>query len=242
MRRHLLLAAAAVLVAATAACSESRAEDGGPAVNRNYQVGGFTGVEVAGPFNVTIATGKTVSVSARGPEKLLAMTVVEVKGDKLFIRPERKGWFGGMRWGSSEPATFNITVPELRSAAVAGSGDITVDKISGNDFRGEIAGSGDLRLGEVSVKELKLAIAGSGGIEAAGRSDQARYEIAGSGDLDASRLTAVKAKAEIAGSGNIRANVTGEAVASIAGSGNIEISGGAKCRSSKAGSGEIRCV
>lgn len=240
MRYH-LLAAAAVSGLALSACSESRAESGGPAISRNYQVGGFTGLEVAGPFDVKVVTGKAVSVSARGPQKLLDATEVAVKDGRLVIKPQRKGWFGGMSFGSHEPAVFTITVPSLDSAEVAGSGDIDIDRVSGERFRGGIAGSGNLRLPQVAVQDLSLEIAGSGGVEARGQARTAKYEIAGSGDVDASGLTATEASAEIAGSGNIRARATGTARASIMGSGDIDISGGAKCTSSKQGSGSINC-
>lgn len=239
--RHHLLAAAALSGLALSACSVGRAENAGPSVSRNYQVGGFTGLEVAGPFDVKVITGKAVSVSARGPEKLLDATAVEVKDGRLVIRPQRKGWFGGMSWGSHEPAVFTVTVPALDSAEVAGSGDIDIDRVSGERFRGGIAGSGNLRLPQVAVQDFAVEIAGSGGVEARGQTRTAKYEIAGSGDVDASGLTAVEAAAEIAGSGNIKARVTGTARASIMGSGDIEISGGAKCTSSKQGSGSINC-
>ncbi|GAA3997958.1 head GIN domain-containing protein [Sphingomonas humi] len=239
--RHHLLAAAALSALSLTACSEGHAESAGPAVSRTYQVANFSGIEVSGPFDVKVATGKAISVAARGPQKLLDETEVTVEGGKLVIRPKRKGWFGGMNWGSNDPAVFNVTVPSLESVAVAGSGDVDVDRIAGERFRGNVAGSGDLRLPQVAVTDLGLSIAGSGGIKAAGQAQQARYEIAGSGDVDASGLRSTDASADIAGSGSIRAQVTGTAKASIAGSGDIDIRGGARCQSSKHGSGDIRC-
>lgn len=240
MHRH-LLAATTTLALATGACSEGRAESGGPSTSRNYSVGRFDAIEVAGPFNVKVTTGQPIMVQARGSQKLLDATEVYVDGNKLVIRPKRSGWFGGMRWGSSEQATFMVAVPDLSSAEVAGSGDIDVDKVAGAKFSGSIAGSGNLRLPQVEVQELALEVAGSGGVMARGQARRAKYHIAGSGDLDASGLTASDASAEIAGSGSIKARATGTAKASIAGSGDIDVSGGAKCETSKAGSGSIRC-
>lgn len=242
MRQHLFVAATAASILALSGCSVGRAESAGPAVSRNYQVDGFTGLEVAGPFDVKVVTGKAVAVSARGPQNLLDETEAVVEDGKLLIRPKKKNWLGGMSWsGSREPAVFTVSVPSLDSAAVAGSGDIDVDRVSGDRFKGEIAGSGNMRLATVAVQELGLSIAGSGEMTAAGQARRATYEIAGSGDLDASRLRATDAEAEIAGSGNIKAMVTGNAKARIAGSGDIAITGGARCQSSKDGSGNISC-
>ncbi|WP_426266048.1 head GIN domain-containing protein [Sphingomonas sp. LHG3443-2] len=241
MRQQLLLATAALSALALPACSVGRAESAGPSVSRNYDVGAFTGLEVAGPFDVKVATGKAVSVSATGPQKLLDETEVVVKDGKLTIGPKKKNWFGGMSWGSREPSTFTITVPSLEQAAVRGSGDIDVDRVTGHQFKGSIAGSGNLRLAAVAVQELGLSIAGSGEITAAGQAQRASYTIAGSGDLDASGVRTVDAAASIAGSGDIKAQATGTAQAKISGSGDIAVTGGARCQTSKNGSGNIRC-
>jgi hypothetical protein len=241
MRQHLFVATAAAAILGLSACSASRAESAGPAINRSYQVGGFTGLEVAGPFDVKVTTGKAVAVSARGPEKLLDETEVLVKDGKLLIRPKKKNWLGGMSWNSREPTVFTISVPALEQAAVAGSGDMDIDRVSGERFRGSIAGSGNLRLAQVAVRDLGLSIAGSGEVTAAGQAQSAKFSIAGSGDMDVSRLRTTDANASIAGSGNIKAQVTGNAKAIIAGSGDIAITGGARCQSSKNGSGDIRC-
>src|SRR5215212_5020659 len=92
--RKSVAAALIAASAATSACGQTRAEEGGPTVSRNYQVGNFQEIEVAGPYDVEVRTGSNPTVSARGSEKLLERTVVEVRGDKLIIRPQReKGWF-----------------------------------------------------------------------------------------------------------------------------------------------------
>lgn len=241
MRQKLLLASAAFSALALSACSAGRAESAGPSVSRTYEVGAFTGLEVAGPFEVIVATGKAVSVAATGPQKLLDQTEVVVENGKLLIRPKKKNWFGGMSWSSKEPSRFTITVPSLEAAATVGSGDIDIDRVAGNRFEGSIAGSGSLRLAQVAVQDLGLSISGSGEMTAAGQAQRASYRIAGSGDLDASGVRSVDANASIAGSGDIKAQATRTAKATINGSGDIAITGGARCQTNKNGSGDIRC-
>jgi hypothetical protein len=236
---------AAILIASAAsitACGRTRSEDGGPTVSRNYSVGGFDQIEVAGPYNVQIRTGSNPTVAASGPQKLLEHTLVEVKDGKLVIRPERKqGWFQ-TGWHFRGDANFVVTVPQLHGATIAGSGDIKVDKVAGDRFEGTVAGSGGLEVGTLDVQSLNLAIAGSGGAKAAGgKAQNAKYDIAGSGDIQAGAVQAQDAKISIAGSGNIAAHATGTADVSIMGSGDVEVTGGAKCSVSKAGSGDVRC-
>jgi len=239
MRNAALVSIAGAI--ALSACGQSRAEDGGPTVQRSYQVGPFQEIEVAGPYDVQVRTGAGPSVSASGPEKLLERLVVEVRGDKLLIHTRReKGWFGS--WSSKGTATIQVTAPALRAAAIAGSGELAIDQVRGDSFDASVAGSGDLNVESIDVQNLKLSIAGSGELRA--RSGQARtadYSIAGSGDIDARGIRSESAEVSIAGSGNVTAQATGTADVNIMGSGDVELTGGARCSVSKAGSGDVRC-
>jgi len=239
--RHSL--AALVAVSAALAGCQARGEEGpGATVSRNYQIGNFHEIEVAGPYDVDVRTGTNASVAARGSEKLLEHTVVEVKGDKLVIRPERQHSWLGTPWHNNGKASFTVTVPQLSGATIAGSGDIRIDKVSGPEFEGTVAGSGGLNVGALDVQRLKLAIAGSGGAKAAaGQARSANYEIAGSGGVDAAKVATQAVDISIAGSGNVRAHASGTAKVSIMGSGNVVVAGGAKCDVSKVGSGNVRC-
>ena len=237
--------AAGILAAAvsTAGCAKERQESGGsgPTVERNYQVGGFDKIEVAGPYDVEVRTGSNPSVQARGGEKAIERMVVEVRDGELRIHPEKER---GMRWNWRDhgKVTLTVTVPALTEATIAGSGGIRVDRVRGDRFEGTIAGSGNLSLDAVEVKALEFSVAGSGEARAAsGRADNVDLNIAGSGDIDARGIASRDASVSIAGSGNVRAQATGTADVSIMGSGDVDLTGGAKCSISKMGSGNVRC-
>ena len=239
MRKEMIVGMV-VAAASVAACSEARGQ-AGPSVERSFQVGAFDRIAVSGPYQVDVRTGANPSVTASGPERSIERMIVEVKGDTLRIRPEKRKGFGLGR-SRDYPVRVSVTVPSLAAADIAGSGDISVDRIAGESFEGGIAGSGDLRLGSIEVRRLKMGIAGSGGIRAqGGRAAEAAYEIAGSGDIDAGSIVAQTAAVSIAGSGNVNANATGDTSVDIAGSGDVRIRGGARCRVSKAGSGNVDC-
>jgi hypothetical protein len=229
--------------ASLAACSSSAAEGGGPTVSRNYQVGNFQEVELAGHYDVEIRTGGPVSVSAQGPQNVLNRLQVDVEDNKLKIRPRNdSGWFHFGRRYSREAVHVTVTVPTLSGATLAGSGVINVDKVNGSSFEGTVAGSGQLNLTSVDVQSLKLNIAGSGSAKAGqGKAQSAEFDIAGSGSLDAGAVQAQQVKVSIAGSGGVRAHASLTANVDIMGSGDVDISGGAKCSVSKAGSGNVRC-
>ena len=239
--RKAVLIGAAVAAIASAGCSQSRADRSGPTVQRNYQVGAFEQIEVSGPYDVEVRTGDAPSVSASGSEKLLERLVVEVRGDRLLIHPRKDRGFR-WSWGSHGSAKIQVTVPALRAAEIAGSGDISINEVKGKSFEGSVAGSGGLSVESLEVQSLKLSIAGSGDVRArSGVAQIADYSIAGSGDLDAGGVRSETADVSIAGSGDVRAQATGTADVTIMGSGDVTLTGGAKCNVSKMGSGDARC-
>jgi hypothetical protein len=221
MRKSIAVAVIAAS-AATASCSQGRSEGAGPTVSRNYQVGNFRQIEVAGPYDVEVRTGGNPGVSARGSQNLLEQTVVQVEGDKLTIGPKEHNGFFHFGWTSHGKASFVVTVPQLSGATIAGSGGIRVDRVNGNSFEGTVAGSGGVKAGT-------------------GKAQNAEYEIAGSGDVDAAAVAAQAVKVSIAGSGSVKAQASGTANVDITGSGDVDVTGGAKCSVSKNGSGDVRC-
>jgi hypothetical protein len=241
MRKFIAAAAIAAASAATSACGH--ADNGvGPTVSRNFPVGNFQQIEVAGPYDVNVRTGGNASVAAQGSQKLLDRTIVEVQGDKLVIHPQEHHGFFSFTFGSRGNAHFTVTVPQLTGATIAGSGGINVDRVQGAAFEGTVAGSGGLEVNNVNVQSLKLSIGGSGSAKASGgKTTSADYSIGGSGDIDANGVQAQQAKVSIAGSGDIKANATGTADVSIMGSGDVTVGGGAKCTVNKAGSGSVNC-
>lgn len=241
MRRPVLFAAAAALV--LTGCGEGRAEEAGPEVSRKFDVAGFDKIEVAGPFDVQVTTGAQPGVSVRGPDNIVEKMVVEVENGTLKIHPEkRKGMFGGWNWSNrSGKARVAVSVPMLRAAAIAGAGDMDINRIAAESFQGSIAGSGNLNLAHVQVKNLGLEIAGSGNVVGKGQAQNVSYEVAGAGNIRAAQIASETAKVEIAGSGNVDANARSTARVEIAGVGNVHVTGGAKCTIDKAGAGNVTC-
>src|SRR3546814_6715198 len=47
---------------------ETRPADSGPAGSKSWSLSGFTGVEAAGPYDVTIRQGDSFAISATGPQ------------------------------------------------------------------------------------------------------------------------------------------------------------------------------
>jgi Putative auto-transporter adhesin, head GIN domain len=207
---------------------------------RDFQVGAFDRVELAGSQNVIVKVGGAPSAYAEGDTGLLERLEVKVENGVLRIGQKKGKWSFG--WSKDHgPITVYVTAPSLRGAEVAGSGDMKVDKVQSDDFAASIAGSGELEIASLTARTTAFSIAGSGGVSAVGAADSTDISIAGSGDVRAGGLQAKRAKVSIAGSGNVEAKATETADISIMGSGDVVITGGAKCNVSKMGSGDARC-
>jgi len=239
--RKIIAAGICAMAFSSSGCARHMSGEPGPTVERNYNVGAFDRISLAGAYDANVRTGSAISVHAKGGENLLDRIEVEVEGGTLKIRPKHHNGFN-WSWGSRGKVELLITVPQLHGATLAGSGSINVDKVQGDSFEGEVAGSGEMTVGNIQVQSLKLSIAGSGDLKAnGGRAQSADVDIAGSGGVDARGVQAEQLKVSIAGSGDVQAHATKAADVSIMGSGDVTVSGGARCTIHKAGSGNVNC-
>jgi hypothetical protein len=232
-----------ILLAALAACSFGGGEEGdgvapkGSGTTRSYDVTGFTGVKLAGVDDVDVRVGPAFSVRAEGPTEVLDRLRIERDGDMLSVGRKR-----GVNMGrSSGAAKIFVTMPSISDAALAGTGDLTVDRVQGEAFRGSLAGTGSLSLRGLAVRRVAFDLAGSGDLTAAGRTDRLEVNLAGSGNIDARALTAGQGSVSLAGSGDVSAVVNGPATVNLMGSGDVDLGSGARCTVRKMGSGSVRC-
>ena len=127
----------------------SHVEDDGPSIDRDFEIGDFERLDVAGPMDVEVRTGATASVQASGPEWALENLRVEQQDDRLLI---------GCEGDIDSDVTVVVTVRRLAAARLSGSGDVSIDSIKGDAFECSSSGSGDLSVDEIDVQTLKLAI------------------------------------------------------------------------------------
>jgi hypothetical protein len=172
-------------------------------------------------------------VRAEGPSKELDKLKIDKSGDTLRIGRVNSS---GFNWGKSggEDVRIIVTMPRIAEVGIAGSGNMDIDRIQGDSFKGETAGSGNLNVAALDVQTAEFSIAGSGDMKLSGTARELKIG-------NASGVKAQGADVSVAGSGDVRANVTGNAKVSVMGSGDVDLGPGAKCDTSKMGSGDVRC-
>jgi hypothetical protein len=211
----------------------------GSGTTRSFAATDFDQVDLRGSDDIDVRVGTGFSVRAEGPSKELDKLKIEKIGNTLKVGRINSS---GFNWDSDQKGVkIFVTMPRIAGAGIAGSGNMTIDRIDGQSFAGETAGSGNLTIAALNVQTGKFSIAGSGDMNVAGTAKQLSMKIAGSGDIDAGGVKAEGANVSIAGSGSATADVTGPADVSVIGSGDVDLGKGAKCTTSKIGSGEVHC-
>ena len=133
--------------------------DGKPA-SQSRTVADFNAIALNGSIALKLKQGNTTSVVVRGDSNLLSLveTVVE-SNQSLQLR-----WKRGTAVRSRLPVVVEVTAPQVRAVASAGSGDIEIDAMKVPRLSLSIKGSADLRASGLRTDELAVSLAGSGDV------------------------------------------------------------------------------
>ncbi len=231
------------LILASCGHVESSAAESSTIGSRSFALSDFDQVELQGSDDVNVMTGKSFAVSATGPQSSLdQLEIVVEKGVLKIARKSGSSWHMGWSRKGDKGVKVTVTMPVIRGAKLAGSGDMTVDRAAVDAFMASLAGSGNLNVGNVQATTVALDLAGSGDLMIGGRTKRVDISSAGSGDISAKTLEAETVKISLAGSGNASARATGSASVSLTGSGDVQITGTSQCKTSKLGSGSVTCT
>jgi hypothetical protein len=185
----------------------------GSVVSQPRPVEEFTAVRLNGSGDLVVERTGTDSLSVTADDNVAPLITSEIRNGTLTL---------GVAEGKSVSPTelrYKVTVSELRTLELSGSGSADVTKIDGPTLAVTIAGSGDVKL--------------------AGRVDDLKIEVSGSGSCDAAALAAARADVAVSGSGSVIVNAGEKLNARISGSGDIRYLGSPSLTTAIAGSGSI---
>jgi hypothetical protein len=209
------------------------------AAEQRFMVTDFDAIAASGAHKIVVTTGKSPSVRAVGDREDIDRLDVDVAGRTLRIGTKRSGEW--LSWKHGGPVTIYVTTHDVRSARLAGSGDMAIDRMKGGEVKLGVAGSGDMNVGVIDARALDVSVAGSGDLAMTGKCENASVSVAGSGNVDAPGLKCQTLSGKVAGSGNIVIEASKTATVNVAGSGNVTVRGGAKCEVKTMGSGRVEC-
>jgi len=223
----------ALLVAALLAAPAAAAE-------RRFTVTGFDRVQVEGPYQVRLATGRNGSATAIGSPVALDGVDIKVQARTLRIRPKRGAW-GGYPGEEAGPVRIEVGTAALKGAVLNGSGSLVIDKLQGMRVDLSLAGSGSLGVDAVKADILQVASLGSGTLKLGGQVKTFRAAVQGTGSLDAAGLTAEDAALTLGTSGDTSLAVRRAVTVASSGAGATRISGSPACTVRRSGAGAVRC-
>ena len=185
----------------------------GVAATETRSLPAFTAVDLTGASRVTVRVGAEPTVVVRADDNLIGRIETDVRQGVLVV--SERGSFGKTLSSSVE-----VTVPDLDSVRLTGSGTISVEGVRARTFTAELLGSGVL--------------------EIAGSVDELEATLAGSGSMSLGLLVARSVTASVPGSGRLEVQATHELDASVPGSGVVVYAGRpATVKRSVTGSGAI---
>jgi len=241
MKRVLVIALILAALFSTLACSFvglGTTRGNGRMSEETRGVRNVDGVALSGIGNLYIDVGDREELVIEAEENLLDLFETRVQGGVLCI-----GTKAGVDIRPTKPVNFYLTVKQLESIKVSGSGNVHAPALEASDFSVTISGSGDVEMAELYAGSLAAKISGSGDLEIAGGAvDEQKITISGSGTYRAMDLESSDANVKISGSGSATIQVYERLGAHISGSGTLRYAGRPYVEESISGSGSIKHV
>jgi Putative auto-transporter adhesin, head GIN domain len=183
------------------------------------QLPAFSRIESTDITDIEVKVGESQSLSLAADDQQISKIVTEVRGDTLII--SMRGEYDSYKTKSSPRAT--ITIPQLKSLSLVGTGNATVTNLQGQDFNLSIVGTGDATI--------------------AGSVDKVLVSLSGTGNAKLDSLKVREANVNVTGTGDAKVNVSGILTAAASGTGDIVYVGSPKIvRKSNTGTGNIKAT
>lgn len=211
------------------------------AAERRFLVTDFDRVQIEGPFEVELTTGRPSAAVASGSSLALDRVSVDVQGRTLRVRPNRSAWGGYPGQVSGGPVRIAISTRDLAAAAVSGPGSLAIDRAKGLKVELNVTGSGTIAVAAIDADQLVVGLNGSGRIAMIGKAKTFRASIQGSGDLDGTAFRTEDADIVTETAGKVALTIIRAAKIRANGIGEVAIAGSPACTVTGLGGGNVRC-
>jgi len=207
----------------------------GKIVKQNREVGHFNALSIGVSGDVDIRLGNSEGVTVETDDNIQSAIETVVENGTLRIRALRNNI-------KLDTRTMKIVVQArtLDKLSIGGSGNVTADKLRGENLTIDVGGSGSINVGQLESESVAIALGGSGSLKAAGNTERLQISIGGSGRVQAGQLQACDAVVSIGGSGQATVWAKKSLNLSVAGSGDINYYGDPQISKSVMGSGTIK--
>lgn len=206
----------------------------GDVICKNIEIPSFTGITNETDAEINLVNGPVQTLEIVAQENIINNISLNVAGQVLTIRFKKKA-------SHYEPIRINITIPEITSLSIPGSGNITLANTfdSCGTVTINISGSGDLDAKIASLTKVYTNISGSGNVSLNGISPEHDITISGSGNVNSFPFHTLRSTVTIPGSGTVQLQTDSTLNVTISGSGNVYYKGHPVITTHITGSGNV---
>ncbi|MBX7228301.1 MAG: DUF2807 domain-containing protein [Burkholderiaceae bacterium] len=214
--------------------SMNQIEGSGKIVEKERNVNAYSKIRVLGPMDVKLNSSNAERVKVIADDNIEPLIETRLEGDTLVIDIKKNSGFT-----TRNKIIVQVNFKKLEGLALAGSGDVYINRIVGEKCSASISGSGDIKIADMDVAQFIGSVSGSGDLRASGKATIQTWSIAGSGDVWSENLNGQTIKVSIAGSGDARVGPADNLDVTIAGSGDVTYSGKPTIKKLIVGSGSV---
>jgi hypothetical protein len=191
----------------------------GGAARAEREVPAAARVSVETPGVLVLRQGPP-SLRLEGDANLLPHVTARLRDDGVLVVGT-----GAVEVQPRLPLRIYLTLPQVESLSVAGSGRVEAEGIRVPRFSLAVPGSGNADLAALEAGAVRVSVPGSGSARLAGRAERVHVVVDGSGSVAAGALAADSARVEVDGSGSVVLRADRLLEAGGRGSGSVEYLG-----------------
>jgi hypothetical protein len=186
----------------------------GTVISETREVSDFDGVNLVGSGTVTISITGEESLTIDAEDNIMEVLTSDVEDGVLVLSTKENTSINPTR-----EITYTVTVKDLYSVKLVGSGAINVAGVDSKTFTIELAGSGDIIV--------------------AGQADEVSVSLSGSGSVNTLDMQGNHVSVDLTGNGNADVYATERLDVNLTGNGNVRYTGNAEVFSNVTGNGTV---
>jgi RNA polymerase sigma factor (sigma-70 family) len=210
----------AIAAAPSADADEKATKDTRKTVTKEFDVSGFSSVEVSGAFHVEFQQADKFKTLVTTDEDVMHLVQVKKDGDKLDIRLDSEG-----RSINARTLKATISLPALTGVSLRGATHATAKGFkSSKDFKVVLAGASMLD-GSVEAGKLSIQAEGASHIKLAGSAKEATLRAEGACHLQLSDFALDRADVVLRGASHAKVNARSQLDYTLSGASELRYRG-----------------
>lgn len=203
------------------------------AENRNFDLPGFHGIDIATGLNAVVTVGGEQSVSVETQRsELFDKLELDVENGTLRARFEANffdfimsGGLLGLLVNGRPDITVHITAPMLDRINASSGADVSASGTSGDVLKANASSGADIDLNDVAVGSFSASVSSGASLAAAGSCGTLDADVSSGGSLDLADLVCKSVIANASSGGDMDVHALESVRANASSGGDISISG-----------------